>query len=43
MFRSLHLARLGEERAATDAQDQALTELPASLRASRRTWSSTGG
>ncbi|MFE6848630.1 multiprotein-bridging factor 1 family protein [Streptomyces sp. NPDC057686] len=31
VFRSLLLARLGEERAATDAQDQALAELPASL------------
>ncbi|MFI1152553.1 multiprotein-bridging factor 1 family protein [Streptomyces sp. NPDC020817] len=31
VFRSLLLARLGEERAATDAQDQALAELPATL------------
>ncbi|MCB5181512.1 helix-turn-helix domain-containing protein [Streptomyces antimicrobicus] len=31
VFRSLLLARLGEERAATDAQDQALAALPAQL------------
>ncbi|MEW2374437.1 helix-turn-helix transcriptional regulator [Streptomyces sp. NPDC006656] len=31
VFRSLLLARLGEERAATEAQDQALAELPAVL------------
>ncbi|MCF3181408.1 helix-turn-helix transcriptional regulator [Streptomyces polychromogenes] len=31
VFRSLLLARLGDERAATEAQDQALAELPASL------------
>ncbi|MFD5423181.1 multiprotein-bridging factor 1 family protein [Streptomyces sp. NPDC127069] len=31
VFRSLLLARLGEERAAVDAQDQALAELPATL------------
>ncbi|WP_347232516.1 hypothetical protein [Streptomyces sp. C] len=31
VFRSLLLARLGEEKAATEAQDQALAELPASL------------
>ncbi|MCB5181872.1 helix-turn-helix domain-containing protein [Streptomyces antimicrobicus] len=31
VFRSLLLARLGDERAAIDAQDQALAELPASL------------
>ncbi|WP_329191550.1 MULTISPECIES: hypothetical protein [unclassified Streptomyces] len=31
VFRSLLLARLGDERAATEAQDQALSELPASL------------
>lgn len=31
MFRSLLLARSGEEQAATDAQDQALASLPDSL------------
>ncbi|MFD8025796.1 helix-turn-helix domain-containing protein [Streptomyces lavendulae] len=31
IFRSLLLARLGEEHAATDAQDQALAELPPTL------------
>ncbi|MFF1561677.1 helix-turn-helix domain-containing protein [Streptomyces sp. NPDC058279] len=31
VFRSLLLARLGDEKAATEAQDQALAELPASL------------
>ncbi|MCX5009441.1 helix-turn-helix domain-containing protein [Streptomyces sp. NBC_00555] len=31
VFRSLLLARLGDEKAATNAQDQALAELPASL------------
>ncbi|MFE1810920.1 XRE family transcriptional regulator, partial [Streptomyces sp. NPDC059533] len=31
IFRSLLLARLGDEKAATDAQDQALAELPATL------------
>ncbi|MFJ3914458.1 helix-turn-helix domain-containing protein [Streptomyces vinaceus] len=31
VFRSLLLARLGDEKAATDAQDQALAELPESL------------
>ncbi|MEU9945953.1 XRE family transcriptional regulator [Streptomyces lavendulae] len=31
VFRSLLLARLGDEKAATDAQDQALAELPATL------------
>ena len=31
VFRSLLLARLGEKRAATDAQDQAAAGLPASL------------
>ncbi|MGW6846402.1 MULTISPECIES: hypothetical protein [unclassified Streptomyces] len=31
VFRSLLLARLGEEKAATEAQDQALAELPATL------------
>ncbi|MFD9412037.1 hypothetical protein ACFWBN_34195 [Streptomyces sp. NPDC059989] len=35
MFRSLLVARLGNEKAATDAQDQAVAEFPA--------WSSTGG
>ncbi len=31
MFRSLLLARLGDEKAAVQAQEQALTELPAAL------------
>lgn len=43
VFRSLLLARLGDEKAAADAQDQALAVLPRACPASPGTSSSTRG